>query len=214
MGSAGVTRQVNNNTASASATIPATATRGAHRRARASICERIWALRGDVVLASQAGAAAATALASRPRAAPFASVSPGIARLLTEVTKYKSLTVCVTNPTSPRPRMMPPANPRTVPSAPTARASVKTNPNSCRPVTPRVREIPRTSRRLSTEKVMVLKMRNIPHSNASRLIAARFRRNARVISIVASARACASTSRTDDGNDALKSRSPWARGGR
>ena len=135
---------------------PASAVNGTSRRAVSSRPDRVSAWRGETVVASQAGSAAAATVANTPASAPLARLATGSAIPRTVTTKYRSLMVCVTACTAPWPRITPSPRPSSEPSAPTITASPNTRTPISPRVTPRQRNVPKSGRRCTTEKVMLL----------------------------------------------------------
>ena len=70
--------------------------------------------------------------------------------------KYKSLMVCDTSATVPRPNMMPSAKPSVVPTTPRISASSRMKRKTCPRVVPSERMMPMVLRRCTTLKLTVL----------------------------------------------------------
>ena len=102
-------------------------------------------------------------------------------RSRTVLTKNKSFIVCDTSPTAPRPIKIPIKTPRTAPINPMINASLTTIRNISWRVTPILRKVPKSGRRWTTEKVIVLYIRNKATTSANKLSAVRFKRKAAVI---------------------------------
>jgi len=102
------------------------------------------------------GINAATRLAASPISAPLSSVSGGTVSPCTLMVKYRSLIDRETNPSAPRPKMMPTARPSTVPIKPSSAASPRISPEICARVAPSARSTPIIGRRWMTLNVTVL----------------------------------------------------------
>ena len=118
--------------------------------------ERESAWRGGTEAASQAGGAAVSRVAKIPNKLPLNRLNKGICTLLTVITKNRSLMVRATRCMALCPINVPRIMPRKAPIRPTINASLSTRAKISRRVTPRQRSVPKSGRRCTTEKVMVL----------------------------------------------------------
>ena len=138
-----------------SANGPATARRGSRARASTSSSPRT-AASGVRRAASRAGAVAATSASGRPTANASPTIPGSSGGTLADETIQNWLTVEEVSRTAPCASSQPSGAPSAHPSSASAPASPRNNPTTARRVTPRVRSMPISPRRVMTDTETVL----------------------------------------------------------
>ena len=125
----------------------------ATRTVRVSSTERASPSCGALAATSSAGSSAAASAVASPAHSAVTRPLTGTVTSLTVTTKYRSLMVCETSPTRPRPIATPSSIPPNAPTTPSSAASPSTTASTSPRVAPSARSTARVARRCSTAKL-------------------------------------------------------------